>query len=71
MVFGIDLTMSLDCMDTQIQIELAVVLTGSSLLDIISVLAPIWSCGAAKRSNLWHSVWLKLSMWQHVQQVEC
>jgi hypothetical protein len=70
MVSGMDLTMSLDCMDTQIQIGPAVFLTGRALQDTASVLAPVWSCGATKSSHVWHSVRLKLSMWKHVQRVE-
>jgi hypothetical protein len=48
MVSSIDLTMSLDCMDTQIQIGSAVFMTGRALLDTVLVLASVWSRGAAE-----------------------
>jgi hypothetical protein len=68
MVSGIDLAMSLDCMDTQIQIGPTVFLTERTLPNTVSVLAPVWSRGAAESNHVWHSVRLKLSMWQHVQR---
>jgi hypothetical protein len=68
MVSSIDMTMSLDCMDTQIQIGPTIFLTERELPDIVSVLAPTWSRGAAKMIHVWHSLRLKLSMWHHVQQ---
>jgi hypothetical protein len=70
MVSGIDLTISLDCMDTHIQIGSIVFLTGRALSDIVLVLASVWSHGGKERNHAWHSVRLKLSMWQHVQRVE-
>jgi hypothetical protein len=62
MVSSIDMTMSLDCMDTQIQIGPAIFLSGRALQDIVLVLAPVSSHGAAGRSLVWHSVRPKLSM---------
>jgi hypothetical protein len=50
-----------DSMDTQIQIGSTVFLTERALLDIVSVLATLWSRGAAESSHVWHPVWLKLS----------
>jgi hypothetical protein len=70
MVSSIDLTMNLDCMDTQIQIGPTVFLTGRALSDTVSILAPVWSRGAAESSDVWHSMRLKLSMWKHVQRAE-
>jgi hypothetical protein len=70
MVSSIDLAMSLDYMYTKIQIGPTIFLMGRALMDIISVLAPVWSRGAAESSRVWHSVRLKLSMWQHVQRAK-
>jgi hypothetical protein len=56
MVSGMDLTMSLDCMDTQIQIGPVVFLTKRALQDTASALAPVWSCGAVGSSRVWYSV---------------
>jgi hypothetical protein len=56
MVSSIDMTMNLDCMDTHVHIGSTIFLTGRSLLDIVSVLAPVWSRGAVEIIHVWHSV---------------